>query len=231
MSGDQAAAGLFPPPTRPPQPQKNPGPAQLKGSRPPKHLQASPLHLGPLRRVLRMSSATFQEMTGPDLLALPRPWRSSRPGPSPLRVTRDRALGPGSPPPQAPARSRRLSQGSRSSFYPTDPASPALAGSARAPHFRGTHERPHEPPPLPRPPNLLRLPTRSLPPSPPRRGAPTRLPHPGTGDSAPRQPHTHRPDGGAGTGAGKGSCASTERQRPLLRRKPTRPRPTKWGGG
>lgn len=36
---------------------------------------------------------------------------------------------------------------------------------------------------------------------------------------------------GTGTGAGKGSCASKERQRPLQRRKPTRPRQTKWGGG
>lgn len=47
----------------------------------------------------------------------------------------------------------------------------------------------------PRAPDLLRLPTRSLPSSPPHRGAPTRVPRPGTGDSTRGQPHTHRPDG------------------------------------
>lgn len=44
-------------------------------------------------------------------------------------------------------------------------------------------------------PDLLRLPTRSLPSSPPHRGASTRVPRPGTGDSARGQRHTHRPDG------------------------------------
>lgn len=123
----------------------------------------------------------------------------------------------------------RRSQGSRSSSFPTAAASPALPGPAGAPHSCGTRERPHGRPLSPGRPSsrapdpvtsFLAPTSRSTEPSAAARG---------TCDAARGRPQTHRPDGGWDWG-GEGELCF-ERQRPLRRRKPTRPPQAKWGGG
>lgn len=123
----------------------------------------------------------------------------------------------------------RRSQGPRSSSFPTAAASPALPGPAGAPHSCGTRERPHGRPLSPGRPSsrapdpvtsFLAPTSRSTEPSAAARG---------TCDAARGRPQTHRPDGGWDWG-GEGELCF-ERQRPLRRRKPTRPPQAKWGGG
>lgn len=172
-----------------------------------------------------------RKMTGPDPLAVAQFLGILKARPPRPRVSCARAVGCGShhrrcphapgacpepsevhPPrqkrPLPPSRGRREQRTpARSTAVPSPPAASLLG-------------------PL----NLLRRPTRSLPSSPPHLGAQTRAPRPKDGRlGAETTRLTGRP--GTGTGAGKGSCTSKERQRPLRRRKPTRPRQAKWGGG
>lgn len=169
-------------------------------------------------------------MTGPDLLVLP---------PS-LALLTARPLSPPCQPRQGPRLGLPTTAGACIFLAPvprlpkfilpnrTGLSCPRRVGEGTT--LPWTHERPHKPPPLPRPPDLLRLPTRSLPSSPPHRGAPTRVPRPGTGDSAQTTPHS--PAGrGLGLGRGRGAVLPRNgRDRYSAKSRPGRGRRSGEGG-
>lgn len=131
-----------------------------------------------------------------------------------------------------PACSWRLSQGFRSSFSPTEPASPALAGLAKAPHFCGSHERPQKPPPLaqgPRPPSATDPVTSFVAPT-SRSSNQSAAPRDGRLDAG-TTPHS---PAGRGLGLGRGRGAVLPRNRRdhySAKSRPGRSRRSREGGG